>query len=152
MDPHNTSGTIRISVVHLGVPHRMEVPRAQTIMELKSELEKKFHIPAEMIDLAYNGRRLKIDELSLRHYQVPVEGALILHKKCSVCVRIGSERMCNIIVNDLTTVADLKAILHAKPGVPTTLARLQFPKDCDLDDHQLLWHYGIGEESELYLV
>jgi hypothetical protein len=143
---------MKITISHFGVSYPLEIPRAARIVEVKLQIEKIFDIPPEKMDLAYNGVLwLRKDEMTLLDYQIPSGAKLSLYKKFLVWIRIDSDRRYSLMVNDETSVGDLKELLHAKSGLHVRLNKLQYPKDHDLSDGCFLWSYGIRDESELYL-
>ena len=140
-----------ITIFHLGVSYPLEIPRAARIVEVKMEIEKIFDMPPVKMDLAYNAVWLRRDELTLLDYQIPSGAKLILYKKFRVWIRIDPYRRYSLMVNDDTTVGDLKEMFHADSGLHIMRSNLQYPKDHDLNEGCFLWSYGISDESEVYI-
>ena len=139
---------------------QVEKDGSETIKSIKIMIQEKLSMPVEEQQLRFEGKEMKDDEL-LKDYNIKEDSKFLFEaptlivapRECPEIQLFLKTVTGNVILvkaYPYDTIADLKAIIQEKEGVPVDQQRLTF-NGMHLEEVKLLSEYGILPECTLHL-
>ncbi|GJY35976.1 polyubiquitin [Tanacetum coccineum] len=151
------SGFMRIFVktVHNRKTISLEVKGSDTIGDLKSMINDEESVPKNQQILLYNGDQLDDNSRTLADCYIHRESTLHLFHASTglmqILVKILAGQEIKLKVNSSDTIANIKAMIQDKEGMPSYEQRLLFAGK-HLEDSRTLANYRIHWNSIIHLV
>ena len=141
----------KIKIVTGKVVTVKEMP-SNTVRDMKNDVAEIEGIPPEQQRLFFSGRELQDDDLICKYF-IP-KGSfleLIEQKIMSLHVRTLSGKTMTLMIDDSSSIEDVKIKIQDLEGIPPAQQRLIFEGE-EMRDKRILSDYHLNEGSILYLV